>query len=290
MRRLLRVSAVVAVLLVVPTLTSAAAVPAHSGTRGARGFWYVIVPGESFAGAVRHASGGQVAATVRAMIRRVEAGKSVRVPEGTRGGVHLVSATVPELRSALAAARSAGSRRGTGAAGGLLRIPDPHTFKIRGNGCNPVTWRGNTYWASWCKMPFELVGGVCDPSCHNTDILRQQLLVDPGTSASRVQRKGSYSYQPHEPLFSEIHFEWWTFCFDSEEVCGNANTPNFFGNSSKTYTVTSSKDLHNRRIRHAFELWAFWDPTGQWVNDDAKTWKGICKPRDANSNQCLYPR
>src|SRR6266568_3999034 len=101
MRRLLRVSAVVAVLLVVPTLTSAAAVPAHSGTRGARGFWYVIVPGESFAGAVRHtadASGGQVAATVRAMIRRVEAGKSVRVPEGTRGGVHLVSATVPELR------------------------------------------------------------------------------------------------------------------------------------------------------------------------------------------------
>src|SRR5215467_4062872 len=98
MRRLLRVSAVVAVLLVVSALTSAAA-PAHSGTRGARGFWYVIVPGESFTSAVRHAagaSGGQVAATVRAMIRRVEAGKSVRVPEGTRRGVRLVPATVPE--------------------------------------------------------------------------------------------------------------------------------------------------------------------------------------------------
>src|SRR5215472_14624623 len=107
MRRLLRVSVVVAVVLVVSALTSAA-VPAHSAGRDVRGFWYVTVPGESFAGAARHAvgaSGSQVAATVREMIRRVEAGKSVLVPEGTRDGVHLVRATVPELRAALAAAR-----------------------------------------------------------------------------------------------------------------------------------------------------------------------------------------
>jgi hypothetical protein len=139
-------------------------------------------------------------------------------------------------------------------------------------------------------MPFELVGGVCDPNCHNTDFLRQQLLVDPGTSKSRVQRKGSYTYQPGDPLFSDIHFEWWTFCYNNEEVCGHDNTPNFFGNSSKAYTVTSSKDLHNSRIRHAFVLWAFLDPAAQWYADYAKTWKGICKPTDANSNQCLYPR
>jgi hypothetical protein len=139
-------------------------------------------------------------------------------------------------------------------------------------------------------MPFELVGGVCNPGCHNTDILTQQLLVDPGTSRSRVQRKGSYTYTTGEPLFSEIHFEWWTFCFNNEEVCGHGNTPAFFGNSSKAYTVTSSKDLNNSRIRHAFVLWALFFPTQQWEPDPAKSWKGICKPRDANSNQCLYAR
>jgi len=73
-------------------------------------------------------------------------------------------------------------------------------------------------------------------------------------------------------------------------VCGHGNFPDFFGNSSKAYTVTSSKDLHNSRIRHAFVLWALLFPESKWQDDPAKTWKGICKPTDANSNQCLYPR
>ncbi len=289
MRRFLWVSTVTAVLLV-PALTSAA-VPAQSASREVHGFWYVITPGESFAGAVRHAtgaSGGQVTATVQDMIRRVEAGRTVMVPEGTRDGVHLVPATVPELRAALAAARSVGSGSGRSAAR-LARIPDPHDFPIRGQGCNPVTWRGNRYWASWCKMPFELDGGVCDPSCHNTDVLKARLLVDPGTTTSRASRSGSYTYQSGNPRFSNIHFEWWTFCFNSEQECGTGNTPNFFGNSSGTFNMTSSKDLHNSRIRHAFVFWAYFVPNNQWTPDEAKTWKGICKPSDANSNQCLYP-
>ena len=86
-----------------------------------------------------------------------------------------------------------------------------------------------------------------------------------------------------------IHFEWWTFCFNSEQICGTDNTDNFFGNSSGLFHPTSSRDLHNSRIRHAFTLWAYFVPNNKWQPDDAKTWKGICKPRDANSNQCLYP-
>jgi len=290
MRKLFWASTVAAVLLAVSALTSAAA-PASSGSRGAHRFWYAIASGESFAGAVRHAAGepgSQVTATVKDMIVRVETGKRVMVPEGTRNGVHLVPATLTELQAALAAARSAGARSGTSVAR-LVRIPDPHDFPIRGQGCNPVTWRGNRYWASWCKMPFKLVGGVCDPSCHNTDVLTARLLVDPGTSTSRASRSGSYTYQSGNPRFSNIHFEWWTFCFNSEQECGTGNTPNFFGNSSGTFNMTSSKDLHNSRIRHAFVFWAYFVPNNQWTPDEAKTWKGICKPRDANSNQCLYP-
>ena len=127
------------------------------------------------------------------MIRRVEAGKTVLVPEGSGQGVYLVPATVSGLRAARAAARSAGSRPSAGAAGELSRLSraydprDPHTFDILGNGCHPVTWRSARYWASWCKMPFQIDGEFCDPNgCTITDVLKTRLLVDPGTRVSRV--------------------------------------------------------------------------------------------------------
>src|SRR5262249_25818365 len=129
MRKLVKLLAVAAVLLVA-AMTSAAA-PAPSSARGTHHFWYAISPGESFTTAVRHAagaSGGQVAATVKDMIQRVEAGKRVLVPEGTRAGVRMVPATVAGLRAALAASRAAHSRPGPLVA--RLRIPDPHDFKI----------------------------------------------------------------------------------------------------------------------------------------------------------------
>ena len=84
MRRLWRVSGVVAV-LAVSALTSAAA-PARSAAPGASGFWAVTVPGESFTDSAVQAAGApgsHVAATIRGMIRAVEAGKTVLVPEGT---------------------------------------------------------------------------------------------------------------------------------------------------------------------------------------------------------------
>jgi hypothetical protein len=286
-----------AVLLAASALT--AATPARSALPGASGFWAVTVPGESFTGSAVQAArvpGSHVAATISGMIRAVEAGKTVLVPEGTSHGVHLVPATVSGLRTARAAVGLAGSRPGTGAAGELSRLSsavdptDPHTFSILGNGCHPVTWRGTRHWASWCKMPFQIDGNFCDPNgCTITDVLKTRLLVDPGTRSSRVSRTSTYRYQAGHRRFTEIHIEWWTLCFKNEVECGTGNTPTFFGNSKGTFTVTSTRDLHNSRIRHGFTLWAFFVPDGMWAPSSAKTWKGICKPKSSGSNQCLYP-
>jgi hypothetical protein len=176
MRKLWWVSGVVAV-LAASALTSVAA-PARSAAPGASGFWAVTVPGESFTDSAVQAAGvpgSHVAATISGMIRAVEAGKTVLVPEGTSQGVHLVPATVSGLQAAHAAVGLASSRPGTGAAGelsGLSRVVEPrnpHTFKILGNGCHPVTWRGARSWASWCSIPFEIDGGFCDVNgCEGT--------------------------------------------------------------------------------------------------------------------------
>jgi hypothetical protein len=61
-------------------------------------------------------------------------------------------------------------------------------------------WRGSRYCASRCKMPFEIDGGVCDPSCQTTDVLKARLLADPGTNTSRASRSGAYTYQSGNPL------------------------------------------------------------------------------------------
>lgn len=293
MPRLMRtLGAVAALLLMVPALAAAGSPTRIAG--GAKGFWAVTVPGESFASTVGGAMGAspqRVTGTIEGMVKRAKAGKPVLVPEGTRGGVHMVPAQLTQLQAALAAtSKAAADDRAAGSAGRVARIPDPHDFKIRGNGCHPVTWRGQRYWASWCKVPFQLDGEHCDETgCKITDVIKLTLLVDPGTHTSRVTRKSTYKYPAGNPHFKHIHIEWYTFCFNSEQECGTSNTEDFFGNSSGTFNPTSSRDLHNSRIRHAFVFWAFFGPSGMWTPDYAKTWKGICKPRSSNSNQCLYP-
>ena len=105
----------------------------------------------------------------------------------------------------------------------------------------------------------------------------------------RWLRTSTYRYQAGHRRFIEIHIEWWTLCFKNEVECGTGNTAKFLGNSSGTFTVSSTRDLHNSRIRHGFTLWAFFVPDGMWASSSAKTWKGICKPKSSGSNQCLYP-
>lgn len=182
MRKLARVSSVVAVVLVTAGLTTAAA-PARSVPRAPRGFWAVTTTGQSFADSARQAPGAsasQVAVTISGMIKRAAAGHTVLVPEGTSSDVRLVSATVPELRAALAAIEPDGSRPDTGSTGRVPLIPPPQDYPIRGKGCHPVTWNRSRWWASWCQMPFQINGAFCDPEgCTTTDVLTTRLLVDP---------------------------------------------------------------------------------------------------------------
>ena len=282
MRKSTRVLGVIAVVFAMAGLTGAAA-PAHSAPSAPDGFWAVTTTGQSFADSASRVTGpsaSQVAPTINAMISRVEAGHTVLVPEGNGGDVRLASATVPELRAALAAI---GPSR-------LLQIPPPNDYPIRGKGCNPVTWNRQRWWASWCQMPFQIDGEFCDPEgCTVTDVLKTRLLVDPGAKVSRVSRTSTYSYQAGQRHFTNIHIEWWTLCFKNGVECGTANTTDFDGNSSGTFNPTSSRTLRNSRIRHAFTLWAFFVPDSMWQPDNAKTWLGYCKPASAHSNQCLYP-
>jgi hypothetical protein len=248
------------------------------------GFWVVITPGESFGEAAR-TSGGAVAATVRGMVRRAEAGKTVLVPEGTRHGVHNVRASVSELRAALSEARSLGHRANVRTAGVIPRT-SPNEYPIRGEGCNQL---GNGF-ASWCNMRFELDGAFCAPGgCETTDTLRAKVTVDPATKTSRVSYNSTYAYQPHDPNFSNIHFEWWVLCYRGEDDCGSDNTSDFFGNSSGTFFPTSTKDLHGDTVTHALTLRALFAPNGSYYADNAKTAGAFCDPVPPEpSNQCLY--
>jgi hypothetical protein len=65
-----------------------------------------------------------------------------------------------------------------------------------------------------------------------------------------------------------------------------ANTPSFAGNSSGPFFPTSSVYLYGDRLAHAFELWAFFEPTGKWVGNPGRTGTATCadKPEPA----CVY--
>lgn len=295
MRKLARVASVLAVVLVTAGLTTAAtaAPAARTAPRAPDGFWAATALGQSFADSARQAAGssaGQVAATIRGMISRVQTRHTVLIPEGTGGDVRLVPATVTELRAAMAAIGPAGSRPAAGPAGMVPLNEDPHDFKIRGKGCHPITWNRSRWWASWCQMPFQINGEFCDlQGCTITDVLKTRLLVNPGAKISLVSRTSTYTYQSRQRHFTHIHIDWFTLCFRTENECGMASTTEFEGNSNGTFKPASSRTLRNSRIRHAFTLWAFFVPEGMWQPDNAKTWLGYCKPASARSNQCLYP-
>jgi hypothetical protein len=110
MRFSLRASGAVAVLLVVAAFTQAGPAHAQWSVDSSRGFWVVMTSGESFTDAVRQSArtsgGGQVMATLEKMIRRVEAGHAVYVPQSSPDGVVNLAATVSQLQAALSAARS----------------------------------------------------------------------------------------------------------------------------------------------------------------------------------------
>lgn len=298
MRRLVRVSGVVAVLVMVSALAASAAVSAQTqrGTRSAHGFWVVVTPGESFSDAagraVRTAGGGQAAVTIEAMLRRAEAGQGVYVPQGTRRGVIRVRATVGELRTALSATRSLGARSVSQMAAGAASQVVPLSLPpVRGTACNSVTYNGQTWFTTWCDLKLELAGDYCDPAgCEQVDTLTATITTDPGAFTSRAAYTTlNVVSSGFSSTFTDVHINWNTLCYSSKIECGHGSTGTISPSGKGTMFPTSDVDLHGDMITHTFYLWALFIPNGQNYADDAATGTGTCKPASSGSNQCLYP-
>jgi len=238
------------------------------------GFWIVAAPGQSFAAMVRDAAASPrhqpVAATLDAMLARTAQGHTVYVPGGTGPSITSAAATSAELRAALSAALSAAAMPST----------EPKDFLPNGFGCNEAS----DHYASWCGK-YILRGEYCDAEgCTIEDQITTKITVDPGAESSRVVYKSLYL--PNNLDFTQIHFEWWTLCFHSAEVCGTGDTRSFAGNSSGPFFPTSSVILYGDRLAHAFALWAFFEPTGQWYASRGRTGSATCA--EAPDRACVY--
>jgi hypothetical protein len=157
---------------------------------------------------------------------------------------------------------------------------EPKDFPPNGFGCNMAS----DYYASWCGK-YILRGVYCDAEgCTTEDEITVKITVDPGVKTSRVVYKSLYS--PDHNHFTQIHFEWWTLCHHSAEVCGTASTPSFAGNSHGPFFPTSNVDLYRDRLAHAFELWAFFGPTGKWIGNPGRTGTATCAEKPDRA--CVY--
>jgi hypothetical protein len=206
------------------------------------------------------------------MLKRLNAGHDVYVPEGTRNSVTSVKATPQELRAAVRAARL--SRAGS------TPKTVPKNFPFNGYGCDV----DGPYYSHWCGK-YVLDVDYCDPKgCELEDRITAKVTVDPGVKKSRVVYKSLYS--PDHRDFTDIHFEWWTLCYGHADVCGHHDTENFKGSSSGTFYPESDVHLYGDRLAHAFELWAYSTQTGEFVGDPGRTGTALCEERPETA--CVY--
>lgn len=299
MRRLIRVAGTaVAVLVMASALTASSSVSAQTRRvpRSAPSFSVVITSGESFADAVRRAArapgGGQVALTIEAMLRRVEAGQVAHVPEGTRRGVISVRATVAELRAALSAARSLGARSVSRAAAGIAARAVPLSVPpVAGTGCFSVSYNGKSWFSTWCDLQLYLDDTVCGEfGCEQVDRLTATMKTNPGALTSAVSFTASNMVTPgFSSVYTDVHINWNTLCYSSKVECGHGSTGNFNPSGSGRMSPTSDVALYGDEITHSFYLWALFIPNGQEYASDASTGTATCKPASSGSNQCLYP-
>jgi hypothetical protein len=262
--------------------------PAHE-------FWLVIRPGESFAEAVRVAAltpgGGRVATAISEMLKQVEAGQVVYVPQGTRRGITSVPATVAELRTALSAARSLDARH-VEAQRAVAALPiAPDTLPpIRGNGCNPVKQGGVTVDTTWCDLPLELEAEACDPEgCEGVDRLNASVQTNPGADGSSSPYTVSNTVTTgYPPVFTDVHINWNTLCYSNGQECGHGTTGNVTLPDSDRMSPTSDVPVWGDKISHSYYLWALLIPNGQNYADDALTGTATCES-ESQGNQCFYP-
>jgi hypothetical protein len=234
------------------------------------GFWSLAASGQSFTAMVQNAAASPrhqpVIATIDAMLARTAQGRAVYLPEGTSSSIGRVTATSAELRAALSAA--------------AMPATEPKDFPPNGFGCNMAA----EHYASWCGK-YILRGEYCDADgCTIKDEITTRITVDPGVQRTRVFYQSIYS--PNNLDFTQIHFEWWALCYHSAEVCGTDNAPSFPGNSHGTFLAITSVSLYGDRLAHAFELWAFFEPTGKWVGNPGRTGTATCAEKPDRT--CVY--
>ncbi|HEV2450979.1 MAG TPA: hypothetical protein VGS62_03535 [Streptosporangiaceae bacterium] len=284
-------------LVTVAALVASVSVSAQvqRGTRPARGFWYVMTPGESFAAATQRAAmstgGSQVAATINTMLERAVAGRAVYVPQGTRHSVIMVRATVPELRRVLSAAQSVSGYRGSAVRlAGAVSSLVPFSFEVRGTACNPVTWQGQTWFTTWCDLPLEVDGGLCDPTCHTVDKLRAKITTNPGSITSRASYTLTNTVTTGYPsVFTDDEINWNTLCYRSLQECGHGSTGTIQPGNGTMTMDNPGIDLHGDKITHLYYLWTLFIPNGNRYSDNAGTGTATCADAGSGSNQCYYP-
>ena len=292
---------VIGSMVLVTTGSSASAKPnvEHSDTASGK-FYMAGVTGEPFtkmvASAASSKEGPRVVSVIAEMLRRVELGKRVTIPDESHGSMAKVPATASLLKSALAAAR-ASSRRPGSARRGRTAVPatDPSSWPIYGVGCHA----GTHGYFSWCidkyGRRFGLLGEKCQGStCTVTDLIDiTSFTVNPASNGTTVVNYNTL-YSPDGGNFFDVHWQWWVLCYSSFVICGNMNALSFSWSGPGSFNPhpEPARDLHGDYVTFAFILWGEYLPTSQWIgspNDGptpARTAKAQCAA--APDNNCYF--
>jgi hypothetical protein len=221
------------------------------------------------------------------MLKRVKQGRVVYIPASAGDSIVNVRAKESELRAVLSGLHSGIKRSLSNTLHapitGALELPP-----IGGYGCNPTP----RYYSSWCfegKSAFRLVGEFCSPEgCKVEDKITSSATVDPAAKTSRVAYNSLYL--PDNYDFTQIHFEWWVYCYRNLQPCGNANSPNFPGSSNGRFFPTSTKTLNGDKVAHALRFWGFFEPLQEWIGSPpdgpVRTGTATCDAKPVNT--CVY--
>lgn len=235
--------------------------------------WYAR-PDESFTQAAAQEAKShpsQTAAMIREMLRKEEAGSPVFIPEGTDGRVVNERASQAELMQALAATMSrAGGVAAPPATPGVsagLSESVAAGFPERGEACGSNR--------AWCQLKLAIAADYCNPDCELEDEITARLTVNPGANeVSKVSWTSIYS--PNSGDFQNVHFEWYTMVYSWLDQCGTANTPDINANGSGLFYPTCSQTTYGYLLTHGFRLWGYLIPSGEWIDDQARTGSARC--------------
>ncbi|MFL6137187.1 MAG: hypothetical protein ACJ74O_05235 [Frankiaceae bacterium] len=136
---------------------------------------------------------------------------------------------------------------------------------------------GDLYWTG---MPLEIDGVYCDGVCITEDKLRaNSVTTNPGAKTSKASM--TLLYSPNNGDFTNIHTWFIALCY-GDTRCGSSSAS---GTGSKTWYVSSSPAMYGSFLAHAYQLYAYFTPLLEGVQDNARTNNALC---DLNDTTCRY--